>query len=477
MRWTQVSLALGFLLAACSLQGIKAPPSVAWERVQVEFPDGTLGEVWGQVLPHDPEHLLVEGDILVPRPSSGLRPQGVSLEPQVLWGRLWPNGVVPYVLDESLTEAHRQVFQQAVAHIEAQTPVRFKPREGEVDYVRVFADGEPGTCYSSVGRMGGEQRLDVYCGREGIPPMGTVVHELLHALGFWHEQSRPDRDEWVEVRWENIVEQYAYNFHKYGYNARSHTPYDYASVMHYSAYAFSKNGQPTLVPKKADLSAIGQRNGLSPGDVEAIWVLYATPFLRLQSFVSYHASSRPSAYSFLRKLANTGAVALKVTQVEAEGFVEGVEGLALPLTLASGEEVDLFFRAAPCSTPGFEEARVRLWVEGRPDPYRASLIRACFTRWPEEKVVVQATSLGDGRVQLTYAEWGFATRYALEARVEGNLVEVSPSLLEVERQSALYTALVQVAPEGRGKEVCFTLTPLNSSLSEPAPGTACALVR
>lgn len=94
-----------------------------------------------------------------------------------------------------------------------------------------------------------------------------------------------------------------------------------------------------------------------------------------------------------------------------------------------------------------------------------------------EKVVVEATPLGGGRVQLTYAEWGFATRYALEASAEGTRVGVTPEVLEAQNPSALYTALVQVAPEGVGKEVCFTLSLLNSSLEEPAPGHTCVWVQ
>lgn len=53
-----------------------------------------------------------------------------------------------------------------------------------------------------VGRVGGKQDLSLAdpCQRVGI-----IEHEFMHALGFWHEQSRIDRDEYVTVQWENIA--------------------------------------------------------------------------------------------------------------------------------------------------------------------------------------------------------------------------------------------------------------------------------
>ena len=51
---------------------------------------------------------------------------------------LWPDGRVPYVLDNSLSSSARQAIQQAVADYASQTCIRFVPRGTEADYVRFY---------------------------------------------------------------------------------------------------------------------------------------------------------------------------------------------------------------------------------------------------------------------------------------------------------------------------------------------------
>ena len=57
------------------------------------------------------------------------------------------------------------------------------------------------SCFSAIGRQGGKQRISV---GEGCEYKGTVMHEMMHALGFFHEQSRTDRDDYVMVLWWNV---------------------------------------------------------------------------------------------------------------------------------------------------------------------------------------------------------------------------------------------------------------------------------
>ena len=71
---------------------------------------------------------------------------------------------------------------------------------------------------------------------------GIVIHELMHATGFWHEQSRADRDQHITINWNNIQSGMEFNFLKYDLNKIDHlgAKYDTCSVMHYGSTAFAR---------------------------------------------------------------------------------------------------------------------------------------------------------------------------------------------------------------------------------------------
>ena len=83
---------------------------------------------------------------------------------------------------------------------------------------------------SNIGMRGGEQTLSI----ASFPNFSVIIHELGHVLGFYHEHTRPDRDDYVEIKFENIKDNHRHNFWKRN-SERTQTlgPYDYNSIMHY----------------------------------------------------------------------------------------------------------------------------------------------------------------------------------------------------------------------------------------------------
>ncbi|XP_049300066.1 zinc metalloproteinase nas-14-like [Anopheles funestus] len=189
---------------------------------------------------------------------------------------IWEVGTVPYqIVSTDFTFEQTTAIESAMRTIEQNTCIRFVPATGTtVDYIQISA----GTgCSSFVGRIRGVQalRLQPSAVGTGCFTHGTIVHELIHALGFYHMQSATERDQYVNILWENITPGQESNFQSYGTDRIMNygVAYDYSSVMHYNTHAFSANGQPTILPKEPNV-AIGQRDAMSPGDIQRIRNMY-----------------------------------------------------------------------------------------------------------------------------------------------------------------------------------------------------------
>lgn len=165
----------------------------------------------------------------------------------------------------------------AIEEIESKTCIKLVPHSNEKDFI-IFNNDESG-CWSKVGRIGGPQTINLQ--KACLKTIGTTIHEILHVVGLFHEQNRSDRDEFIDIITKNIRKQSLVNFHKFKpniYDAEA-MKYDYRSVLHYSPYAFSINGQPTIATK-GDLETInlmGQRSGLSEGDIMKVNMMYNCP--------------------------------------------------------------------------------------------------------------------------------------------------------------------------------------------------------
>nr|AYV97265.1 zinc metalloproteinase nas-13 [Anisakis simplex] len=183
--------------------------------------------------------------------------------------RRWKDGIVPFTVSRNFNADQRAIIAAAIADYHKYTCIKLVNRNKEKDYISI---GPGSGCWSYVGYVGGEQTLSL--GAECFVK-GVVIHELMHALGIQHEQSRTDRDGYVKINFENILPGMEGNFQSYGSDEVDNLGlrYDYDSVMHYPEDGFSKNGKPTIVALEPNRN-FGQRTGFSLNDVRKIWTYY-----------------------------------------------------------------------------------------------------------------------------------------------------------------------------------------------------------
>ena len=184
--------------------------------------------------------------------------------------RRWPSATVYYQLDPAVV-GYTSTILAAMENYHRNTCVKFKRRTTERNYINIFA-GQG--CYSYVGMTGGQQPISL--GR-GCMFVGTIVHELGHALGFFHEQNRSDRDKYLIIYWENIQPGMESQFAllKPHENLLLDT-FDTNSIMLYGNTAFSKDRvSKTMVARSGvPLKETYDKPGLSASDIIRVKKMY-----------------------------------------------------------------------------------------------------------------------------------------------------------------------------------------------------------
>jgi len=206
----------------------------------------------------------------------------------------WPKATVPYEFSFGIQRRPKGHIKSAMKEWMDKTCIQFKPwtpslaRElGHND--RVTIENNARGCFSKVGKVGSlwarnliRQNLnlepDTFCESHR-----TVLHELGHTLGYWHEQQRPDRDNYITVLMQNVQPGIEGNFIKPRYPGylNDFTPYDFLSIMHYGYRAGgridyrTRSSLPTMIPRnKCYKKVMGKPKHLSYNDHKVMNMWY-----------------------------------------------------------------------------------------------------------------------------------------------------------------------------------------------------------
>jgi len=198
------------------------------------------------------------GDIVLGTPDEDTLTSGFYEMPKPQY---WDKPEIPYAINDDVPNA--AAVKQALQHIESKTGLRFVPYDTQPD--ALLFQGGAEHCESPLGRLGGLQpiRLSKGCG------WSEIVHEILHALGFIHEQSRSDRDGFVAVEWNHIEEKYWPQFQKLSEDFLGplrDRVFDYRSTMLYERDLFAKQAGLITLKTLTPQDIAPSRAGLSDED-------------------------------------------------------------------------------------------------------------------------------------------------------------------------------------------------------------------
>jgi hypothetical protein len=218
---------------------------------------------------------IFQGDIILEKVAP-IGPQSVQSDSfgvdysQYLWPKVGNQYQIPYMIESGTGDLSN--LNAAIAQFNGTfSNIQFVAYTTQTDFVNFYFDPNnySGECEATVGRAGGEQQV----GGSGSCTLPTILHEMGHTVGLWHEQSRPDRDTYVSVNYSNLIKGSISNFNQIYDNAQETTLFDYASVMEYPAFSFSRNGGPAIESIPAGIP-LSNQTGYSTADIDGIERLY-----------------------------------------------------------------------------------------------------------------------------------------------------------------------------------------------------------
>ncbi|WP_106914729.1 M12 family metallopeptidase [Chryseobacterium aurantiacum] len=267
---TKRTIFMSFIVAATLISCSKNNEEIAAEAQTTasNMENVIKGQLNGQEINYEKKNGMnfFQGDIVLT--DQQLTEGGSSNKGGASFSR-WPGGKIYYTVASNMGSINVNKINTAVSEYNSKTNTQWIPRTNQSNYVEfIFGSSSGADGWAHIGYQGGKQTvsLDQYIS------VGSVIHEMGHTVGLYHEHSRKDRDQYLSIQWNNIQDGQAYNFNIYN-SGTDIGPFNINSVMMYWPNSYSKNGQPTI--KRANNTTFTyNRTGFTTGDINTINTMY-----------------------------------------------------------------------------------------------------------------------------------------------------------------------------------------------------------
>lgn len=256
--------------------------------------------------------------------------------------KYWSRGVIPFEISSAFSTADRNDILNAISILENNTDLSFVPKQSwNLTYMKFEVSNSNNSYVGVVGT--GPQIINLSTGN-GVSS-SVVIHEIGHSLGLFHEQSRTDRDSYIDVRYNNIKNDKEYAFHKYvtrGLEGTDFGPFDFSSIMLYPSFTADENfvedvNLPMLTKLNGD--TWGFNFFLSTGDINTITHLYGPPYARIELVNKYYSEDYSGASTDIYSLDDV--------------YIKLYSDRACTIPYPGGKDVTVVLKYYESSPPGY----------------------------------------------------------------------------------------------------------------------------